>query len=400
MLQLGILRSQPLIYVQSVVHTIIHLSEIHDIDLIEDVHQVLDELIETMELSLCAEGELVWRQAFSQRSITRSPRRPLIGFWEEASKLPDIDRYFLPRFERLELSGFALQPLGSLLTTITNRSPEKLPAVSHKILDALGRMSGGQSHYALGLATAYWDADHGKSVLRYYTISFVGPDLNDECAEEHMYMIFDLAQAVDSALRKLRARSHEAWYKFNTQLLEVCEAWQVFYGLTTVCEPGRLSPLQMQWPQVHAGTSEAAASKSPDFWPLTHASISSVPLPDSLKLRWPRRTMRLLCLDPKQVATGPVVRTEVFRATAYFDISEKCSEAIGDLVIDNSSSSGRFVESMGQERCLRLILEDIWADQDKQLDAWQQLYLLACVKKWFRYFWVMGVDAWAYRDGT
>lgn len=390
--QLGILKSQPLIYVQSVVRTIIHLSEIHDIDLIEDVHQVLDELLETMELSLCAEGELVWRQVFSQRSITQSPRRPLIRFWEEVAKLSDLDRYFLPRFERLELSGFAPEPLGNLLSTITNRSPEKLPAVSYKILDALGRVSRGQSHYALGLGTAWWDAERGKAVCRYYLISFVSPDLSDDCAEEHMYMIFDLAKAVDSALRKLRARSHEAWYKFNTQLLELGEAWQVCYGLATLCEPGRLSPLQIQWPQVHAGISNASASKSPDFWPLTHASISNVPLPESLKLQRSRRTIRLLCLDSEQLATGPLVRKDVSKATACFDISEKCSEAIGNLVIDETSPLGRFVESMGQERCLRLILEDIWADQEKQLDAWQQLYMLACVKKGFKYFWVTGAD--------
>lgn len=205
-------------------------------------------------------------------------------------------------------------------------------------------------------------------------------------------MIFDLANVVDSALRKLRARSHEAWYKFNTQLLELGEAWQVCHGLATLCEPKRLSPLQIQWPQVHAGISNASASTLPDFWPLTHASISNVPLPESLKLQRSRRTMRLLCLDSKQLATGPLMREDASKATACFDISEKCSEAIGDLVIDETSPLGRFVESMGQERCLRLILEDIWADQEKQLDAWQQLYMLACVKKGFKYFWATAAD--------
>jgi hypothetical protein len=37
---------------------------------------------------------------------------------------------------------------------------------------------------------------------------------------------------------------------------------------------------------------------------------------------------------------------------------------------------------------LQLLLDDIWADQEKQLDAWQQLYSLACVKKSFKHLWI------------
>jgi hypothetical protein len=43
--------------------------------------------------------------------------------------------------------------------------------------------------------------------------------------------------------------------------------------------------------------------------------------------------------------------------------------------------------------CLRTILDDIWANRDRQLDAWQQLYALACVKLWFKYMWKIGDEA-------
>jgi hypothetical protein len=43
--------------------------------------------------------------------------------------------------------------------------------------------------------------------------------------------------------------------------------------------------------------------------------------------------------------------------------------------------------------CLRTILDDIWANRDDQLDAWQQLYALACVKLWFKCMWKTGDEA-------
>jgi hypothetical protein len=60
----------------------------------------------------------------------------------------------------------------------------------------------------------------------------------------------------------------------------------------------------------------------------------------------------------------------------------------GGLKIDSLPPLGRFEEPMGAARCLQLLLDDIWADQEKQLDAWQQLYSLACVKKSFKHLWI------------
>lgn len=38
--------------------------------------------------------------------------------------------------------------------------------------------------------------------------------------------------------------------------------------------------------------------------------------------------------------------------------------------------------------CLETILEDVWADAERQFDdGWQQLYVLACLKKHFGDLW-------------
>jgi hypothetical protein len=43
--------------------------------------------------------------------------------------------------------------------------------------------------------------------------------------------------------------------------------------------------------------------------------------------------------------------------------------------------------------CRQALLDDIWRDRDHQLDAWQQLYVLACVKLCFRRMWKIGNEA-------
>jgi hypothetical protein len=43
--------------------------------------------------------------------------------------------------------------------------------------------------------------------------------------------------------------------------------------------------------------------------------------------------------------------------------------------------------------CLQVILDDIWQDRDQQLNAWQQLYALACLKLCFGRMWKIGNEA-------
>jgi hypothetical protein len=100
--------------------------------------------------------------------------------------------------------------------------------------------------------------------------------------------------------------------------------------------------------------------------------------------------LRLLCLDPKQLAaaTPQNLNEQRLKVTAVYNISEQCSQAMGDFIVGERSPFGDLTESMGQQRCLQLILDDVWEDPDGQLDAWQRLYVRAFVRKWFKYLWV------------
>jgi hypothetical protein len=180
-----------------------------------------------------------------------------------------------------------------------------------------------------------------------------------------------IISALDAMCSTIQEGSDDTGWEAVTKLLEVCEAWDIYHGDPTEIQPDYLSPLQMQVPQSYANVHLAKA-------------------PDPFKYRWRRRTLRLLCLDPKQVAETTLLglSRQRINVTAYFDISEQCSNEIGELVVDEQSPFGDFTESMGKERCLQLILTDIWEDPDGQLDAWQRLYVRAYVRKWFKYLWV------------
>ena len=48
----------------------------------------------------------------------------------------------------------------------------------------------------------------------------------------------------------------------------------------------------------------------------------------------------------------------------------------------------RFVGSVaGQSVCLQMVMDELWSDTEKQLTAWEQLYLMACVKTYFAQYW-------------
>lgn len=185
---------------------------------------------------------------------------------------------------------------------------------------------------------------------------------------EHWFIV----RALDAMCSKIREGSDDICWNPVTRLLEVCEVWDIYHGIPTEIQPGILSPLQMQVPQ-------------------SYANVHLNTAPESFISRWRRRrTLRLLCLDPRQsaAATLDILDGRRINVVGSYDISEQCSKDIGELVVDELSPFGDFTESMVQERCLQLILHDIWEDPGNQLDAWQRLYVRAFVRKWFKHVWV------------
>ena len=341
-----------------------NLSDIPGIDLGDDVMQALDELLAAIMSSLYTEDKKSLCRSLSglldEADQHHGTWLPLWQFWAAMAGFPDVDRFILPRLESLEQSAYPHRPMSVILMWISqsHKGPwDQLPAVWHKAVDFLTRQTGAQSR------AASIESLDGTGEFRNHMLSF----LESGTVNEDYFII----SALDAMCSTIQEGSDDTGWEAVTKLLEVCEAWDIYHGDPTEIQPDYLSPLQMQVPQSYANVHLAKA-------------------PDPFKSRWRRRTLRLLCLDPKQVAETTLLglSRQRINVTAYFDISEQCSNEIGELVVDEQSPFGDFTESMGKERCLQLILNDIWEDPDGQLDAWQRLYVRAYVRKWFKYLWV------------
>lgn len=109
------------------------------------------------------------------------------------------------------------------------------------------------------------------------------------------------------------------------------------------------------------------------------------------------------CLTRKTSHVGQVSPKSMFEhcdenVVGIFELShETITRLLGqDTLSEEERSFGdqgfpRFIGSQAVfSTCLEQVLEDIWANEDGKLGAWQQLYMLACVKKWSKDFWTIG----------
>lgn len=182
--------------------------------------------------------------------------------------------------------------------------------------------------------------------LRNRLISF-----SDHGIELEHYFILCSLEVICSNIQD-HSHEYDTFWGPVTRVLEVCEAWDIYHGFSTESQPGHLSPLQIQVPPWYG-----------------HEHLSTAPA--SFKSRWGRRTLRLLYLDPKQrvVISLQTYIEPRLKVTACYNISERCSNEIGEVVVDSQPPFVGFAEPMSQERCMQLILGDIWDDPDQELDA-------------------------------
>ena len=75
----------------------------------------------------------------------------------------------------------------------------------------------------------------------------------------------------------------------------------------------------------------------------------------------------------------------------YFDLSTETAEILSEFRGLPNAREDRYPYFVGWveefDGCHELLVDDIWANDGGVLTAWQQLYMLACVKKWFKDLW-------------
>lgn len=107
----------------------------------------------------------------------------------------------------------------------------------------------------------------------------------------------------------------------------------------------------------------------------------------------PSPRFRMLCLLPG--AVNSETQTDYIPIVASFDLNSEPSQRLSrflkisrllNMVRASFPLTGSQAELNG---CLEMLVKEIWANEGGVLDAWQQLYMLACVKKGFKGYWTI-----------
>lgn len=155
---------------------------------------------------------------------------------------------------------------------------------------------------------------------------------------------------------------------FAQKLIELSDLWHIYCGRRVDAYPWILStPLHLH---VSARVYELNLLKEPD--------------PPA----W-----RFLCFDYNQYSMRLWKPGEHVPVVACFDAKaprlKQLMEQFGHALW---TSSGPHITLRGTSEeeafCLEIIIEEVWADADRQFDdGWQQLYMLTCLKRYFSTLW-------------
>ena len=124
-----------------------------------------------------------------------------------------------------------------------------------------------------------------------------------------------------------------------------------------------------------------------DFLPL-HLQASAKPENEGLKR--PSMRYRIVCLprgiiDDIMSTSKPIV----VPVAGLLDLSTDSAKRLSKFCYFEVGM--RFPRFLGDpsdfRNCLAMILKEVWANMGGGLTAWQQLYMLACVKTWFLRYW-------------
>ena len=118
--------------------------------------------------------------------------------------------------------------------------------------------------------------------------------------------------------------------------------------------------------------------------------------PNEPEIRSPR--YRILCFA--RGAISPETPLGGLPMIGHFDLSTETADVLSEFwdLSESDTNDCRYPRFVGWveefDGCLELLVKEIWANEGGVLTAWEQLYMLACVKKWFKDYWtVEGAEA-------
>ncbi|KAL1584682.1 hypothetical protein WHR41_06901 [Cladosporium halotolerans] len=243
---------------------------------------------------------------------------------------------------------------------------------------------------------------HARKICFHLALQMLGP--SDEWSEEELpgnslvlrYLVEEGNSGFESNELSLDQHSRISWHysctgfryelyflfvqskrdndiEFWSAKTRVCDALQVFCGtmLQKSSKEGRAS-LQIEVPIIFFKVRDLASNEEGS--------------------RWQGAILRLLCLDVRAERLRKSSSVEYTKVAAHFDLSNKLTSELMTFLCHQSEDRDMILRFTGmpddRARCLERVRSEIWANKDGQLDAWRQLYILACVKAWFEDFWI------------
>lgn len=161
----------------------------------------------------------------------------------------------------------------------------------------------------------------------------------------------------------------------------IIDRWHLSKGMCAMLSDMPL-PLQISLPKLSVRTAVE--------------EYHTAPLPSSASLR-------LSCFAKQgSNSLGHKKIGQTFTAIATYQLSPKTTGAVmnfgtisrGDFY-DLRYDRTQFVGSPTEQfKCTEMVMAELWENPDDQLNAWQQLYLRACVKLYFVHLWREHEDEW------
>jgi hypothetical protein len=323
-----------------------------------EILQALDTIHDAMQSSLCDTANFVDCASNSRESLYlsfRFDRTILLGFW---TPLTFFDFYWSNRFEQIKLSIHSRLICFTFLEFLLgppNQPPDssisemRLLLTEFLLEEYLCESQGGFATFV--------EAGNYK-----YVCTWASPRHSDDA--EEMRSLIEACSSLD------RYNHIEPLEQYQAHLLAIVDAKQIFFGAKYEPREDKLRRLFIGLPlqDVIYG----------------HKTV----FPSSF--RRVRANLRLTCSSFLDIATYYHFDLSV-RLTSYVLDFCKVAPKFSKRYSDKNKIS--FAGTLQQrEECVQLVKQEVWQNTDNQLDAWHQLYILACVKKWFSSYWVIAAS--------
>jgi hypothetical protein len=302
---------------------------------------------------------------------------PLQYFWNAISSRPQ-HRYYASRFDRLERHPFAISICADIISHSTLGPDSSITPLFDRLFSFLRLTLERQSEAASPPRRISHERQWIISIRPHSSELFVSSWLGSgESNETHIMTSFS------HFMRFSGERLDRA--EFQQQIEDILETRQTWFGKLSQSGESVESRLVFMTP-----AREFANPVTSDIDQTQDVSDDGA-----------TSILQLVCLHYRtRLDHGIQVRGQMAHSTPKVVVSFETSSTLVKVLFAKSNLVNRerftnkpWLENLAVtdlESCVQAILEELWVDVRHQLDAWQQLYALACVKAHAR--WIRRID--------